>query len=366
MKIQCTKEKIQRAVQKAERITGKNATLPVLACLYIEAKDKKLNIRATNLDIGVEITIPVKVEREGVVAVPGQLFTSFIGSIAGDETITLELDGKNLHVHSERNETTIKALSEEDFPTIPQVSGEKNCIISSEALINGMKSVWYSASISSMKPELSSVYLYPDGSHLFFVATDGFRLAEKRVEVKNNDTFESVLVPYRNVAEIIKLLDGNISDVEVRFDEGQIAFVYDGVYIVSRIVDGSFPDYKQIIPKEDTTEVIVLKEEFLQALKLSNIFSDKFNQITMAISPDNGIFEITSKNLDKGENKNIVDATLRGDDVQISFNHKYISDCFTSMHSDSLTLYFNGNTKPLVVRGVGDNSFRYLVMPLNK
>jgi len=366
MKIQCTKEKIQRAVQKAERITSKNATLPVLACLHIEAKDKKLHIRATNLDIAVEITIPVKVEQEGIVAVPGQLFTSFIASITGDETITLELDGKNLHVHSERNETTIKALSEEDFPSIPQVSADKKCLIQSEALINGMKSVWYSASISSMKPELSSVYLYPDGSNLIFVATDGFRLAEKKVEVKNNDTFESVLVPYRNVAEIIKLLDGANEDVEVRFDEGQIAFVYDGVYIVSRIVDGTFPDYKQIIPKEDTTEVIVLKEEFLQALKLSNIFSDKFNQITMSISPENEVFEITSKNLDKGENKNTVDATLRGDDVQISFNHKYISDCFTSMVSDSLTLYFNGNTKPLVIRGVGDNSFRYLVMPLNK
>jgi DNA polymerase-3 subunit beta len=199
-----------------------------------------------------------------------------------------------------------------------------------------------------------------------FVATDGFRLAEKRVEVKNNDTFESVLVPYRNVAEIVRVLDGLDGDIEVRFDEGQVAFVYRDVYLVSRIVDGSFPDYKQIIPKENTTEVIMLKDDFASALKLSNIFSDKFNQINMSIQPDDGVFEITSKNVDKGENKNVVDATLRGEPIQISFNHKYISDSFASLHADSVTLTFSGNTKPMVLTGVGDATFRYLVMPLNK
>jgi len=217
-----------------------------------------------------------------------------------------------------------------------------------------------------MKPELSSVYLYPKDSGLMFVATDSFRLAEKKIDVKEIDTFESVLVPFRNVSEIIRVFDSFVGDLEIVFDDGQIAFINDGVYLVSRVVDGNFPDYKQIIPKDNTTEVVVLKQDLIQALKLSNIFSDKFNQIHMTIRPDDGVFEIASKNVDKGENKNNVEATLRGESIEISFNHKYLGDAFSSINSDSLILMFNSANRPMVMRGVNDGSFMYLVMPLNR
>lgn len=366
MKVVCSKGKLHNAASKAERITGKNATLPVLACILLEATGSKLVIRATNLDLGIEVSIPVKVEKEGVVAIPGGLFVQYLSNVSDDEAITLEVDGQNLRVHSSHNETTIKALSHEDFPTIPQLNEAQSCTISAPALIHGLKSVWYSASVSSMKPELSSVYLYPKESNLMFVATDSFRLAEKRIEAKELETFESVLVPYRNVAEVMRVFDDIQGEVEVRFDSGQVAFVYDGTYLVSRIVDGNFPDYTQIIPKDNTTEVVVLKQDLMQALKLSNLFSDKFNQVTMTVHPSDGVFELTSKNVDKGENRNVVDGTLRGEPITISFNHKYISDAFSSIDSDSLTIMFNGNTKPMVIRGVNDPSFMYLVMPLNK
>lgn len=366
MKIVCSKEKIQGIVGKADKITSKNATLPVLSCVLLEAKGSKLHIRATNLDLGLEASVPVKVEKEGTVAVPGSLFVQFLSNVSDHENITLEVQNQNLTITSSHNETTIKALSHEDFPTIPQLEGTQTCKISAPMLIHGLKSVWYSASVSSMKPELSSVYLYPREHNLMFVATDSFRLAEKRIETKELEQFESVLIPHRNVSEIIRVFDDVQGDIEVRFDSGQVAFVYDGVYLVSRIVDGSFPDYQQIIPKDNTTEVTVLKQDLIQALKLSNLFSDSFNQVTMSIRPEEGIFELASKNVDKGENKNKVDATLRGDAVDISFNHKYVSDAFGSINSDSIVLMFNGRTKPVVIRGVNDPTFMYLVMPLNK
>jgi DNA polymerase-3 subunit beta len=366
MKITCSKEKIQGFISKADRITGKNATLPVLACILLEAKDSKLFIRATNLDLGIEASVPVKVEQEGMVAVPGSLFVQFLSNVSDSENITLEVQNQNLRITSSKNETTIKALSHEDFPTIPRLERNQVCTISSPAFIHGLKSVWYSASVSSMKPELSSVYLYPKDNNLMFVATDSFRLAEKKIETKELEQFESVLIPYRNVSEIIRVFDDVPSDIEVRFDSGQVAFVYDSVYLVSRIVDGSFPDYQQIIPKDNTTEVTVLKQDLIQALKLSNLFSDSFNQVTMSIRPDDGIFELRSKNVDKGENQNTVSATLRGEAVEISFNHKYVNDAFGSINSDSVILMFNGRTKPVVIRGVNDSSFMYLVMPLNK
>lgn len=366
MKIECSKEKLLRAVNKSEKITGKNATLPVLSCIVLETLDSKLVVRSTNLDLGIEITIPVKVHKKGTVAVPGALFLSYINNITSDENIILEVEKGNLLVTSSHNETQIKTMSTEDFPTTPQIKTEKKCIIESHQLLQGLRSVWYSASSSSMKPELSSVYMYPDNGHLFFVATDSFRLAEKKISSKESALFESVLIPYRNVQEIIRIFDDVQDELQVVFDNNQVAFITDGIYLVSRIVDGLFPDYKQIIPTENSTEVVVLKNDLVSALKLSNIFSDNFNQVSFTVKPSDNVFEIKSKNIDKGENRNLVDGTLRGDDIEINFNHRYITDCFNSINSDSLVLMFNGYNKPMVIRGVNDGSFMYLVMPLNK
>ena len=140
----------------------------------------------------------------------------------------------------------------------------------------------------------------------------------------------------------------------------------DGVYLVSRVIDGSFPDYKQIIPKEYKTEVVLLKQDLLSALKLGNVFSDTFNQIILRVVPGEKLFEITTKNTTVGENHNVLETVLKGEDITISFNYKYIIDCFQSIKSDSLALSFSGLGKPLLVKGVSDRSFLYIVMPMNK
>jgi DNA polymerase III subunit beta len=366
MKITCSKEKLQTAISKAERITEKNMTLPVLSCLILEVVGSELTIKSTNLDIGVEIKVSVKAEKSGIVAVPGSIFVQYISNISDFENITLEVINNDLLITSSKNETTIKTLSPEDFPTIPKITSKNEYKILSEDFINGLKSVWYSASVSNMKPELSSVYLHAKENNLVFVATDSFRLAEKKIKIKNTEKIESVLIPFRNVSEIIKVFDGVEGEIEIKLDNNQIAFTHNGIYLVSRVVEGNFPDYEQIIPKDNTTEVVVLKQDLIHALKLSNIFSDKFNQIKLIIRPSDNIFEIISKNMDKGENKNIIDGTLRGENIEIGFNHKYLSDAFGSIGSDSLTLIFNGEGKPMIMKGVGDPSFMYLIMPLNK
>lgn len=366
MKIECSKNRLREIVSKAEKITGKNATLPVLSCVILEAKNSKLIIQATNLELGIEIITPVKVFKEGIVAVPGSLLISYISSLSHDGPITLETIDGTLLMTNQTNETKIKTLNPEDFPAIAHLSSEKKFKLSAKDLVVGLKSVWYAASVSSMKPELSSVYIYPEGNHIVFVATDSFRLAEKKVRVEGGVEFENILVPFKNVSELIRVLEGAETHVEVTFDNNQVSFEFDGTYVLSRIVDGTFPDYKQIIPKSKNTDVVVLKQDLLQALKVSNIFSDNFNKVTFMVKPSDGVFEIFSKNIDKGENRNMVQGTLEGDDVTINFNQKYIVDCFNSLDSDSLALSFDGVSKPMVIRGVRDGSFMYLVMPMNK
>ncbi|MBU6430855.1 MAG: DNA polymerase III subunit beta [Patescibacteria group bacterium] len=367
MKIECVKEKLLHAVSKIERIATKNAALPILSCLLFEVKNNNLKIKATNMDIGVEAIIPVKVTEEGVVAVLGSVFVNLISNIQNEKSVILETIDSNLQIKTDYGKTVIKSHPSDDFPTIPKVSDDLLSFdLDSKKLIKGLKSVIFSSSLSNVKPELSSVYIYTNEDNVFFAAADSFRLAEKKINLKHNNNFFNVLIPAKNIPDIIRIFEDVDGDINIHLSKNQISFSYGYNYLVSRVVDGIFPDYKQLIPNEFKTEVVVLKQDLLSALKISNIFTDKFNKISLKIEPSNKVFEMMTKNSDIGESTNIISAGLSGEDVLINFNYKYIVDCLPLIDSDSISLSFNGVSKPLVIRGGSDKSFTYIVMPMNK
>ncbi len=366
MNIECTKDRLSQALNKAERITSKNITLPVLSCILLEAKNSNLIIKATNLDLGIEISIPVKVISPGRVAVSGSILNNFVNSINGDSNISLEEISGNLKVKTKHSESVIKSFPTDDFPNIPQVSNGKKFTFNAPALVKGFKSVMYSSSSSTIRPVLSSIMLSSEDDSVVFVATDSFRLSEKRVATKKHKEFNQILIPFKNVSEIIRTVEDINDDLEVCLNENQISFTYDDLYVTSRVIDGSFPDYKQIIPKDIKTEVTLLKQDLINSLKISNIFSDKFSQVVFNVIPKEKKIKITTKNNDIGENINSIDAVIKGDSLTISFNYKYIMDCFQSIDADSIILNFSDISKPMVINSVGDKSFMYLVMPMNK
>jgi DNA polymerase-3 subunit beta len=365
MKLECSIEKIKNALMIVDRITGKNLTLPVLGSVLWVTTGKTLKLRATNLNIGIEMEVPAKIEKEGVVAIRSDILSSLFSVLSGDSLVSFELINDNLSVKTKSNTIILKSIPSDDFPTIPIVEGEE-LIIPAKKFLEGIKSVYYSASISEIKPEIGSVYIYPEDDLLIFVATDSFRLAEKKVKIKQKLTFNGILIPFKNTAEIIKVLDGVEGDIKIHLQKNQISFSTTNIYLTSRIIDGSFPDYKQIIPKISTTEVTLLKQDFISSLKVSNVFSDKLNQVTFNIKPNEKVFEIEAKNSDIGENITLITAALTGESIALNFNYKYIIDCFTSITADSLVLQFNGNNRAMVIRGIGDSSFMYLVMPMNR
>ena len=366
MKIECIKDKLIEAVAKADRLTGKNLSLPILSCVDVTTGKNSLVIRATNLDCGIEIKIPAKVEAEGEIALQGAVLNSLLAGLPKEKNIILQSKDGNVLVSTSGNTTLIKTFAPDDFPTIPKLEGVKSIEVSPKILVKGFKSVVYSASTSTVKPELSSVFVYKDGGELVFVSTDSFRLAEKRVKIKETLDFPSVIIPGKNVNDIIRTLEGMTEDVRVLFDKNQIAFETKDVYLMSRVIDATFPDYKQIIPKVFVTEVVVLKQDLMDSLKTSHVFSDKFNQVNVKALPSKKAFTISTKNSDIGEYTNTIDSSVTGQDVDINFNHKYLSDCFQSIDSDSLSISISGANKPLVMRGVSDKSFTYLVMPMNR
>jgi DNA polymerase III subunit beta len=366
MKLECEKSKIELAVQKTAKLANKHLTLPVLSCVYFDLlSDNKLIIKSTNLDVGVEIEIKVKTIEKGCLAVPANILLSVLSSIKEDKLI-FETKDNNLKIYSNKNSVVIKCLSHEDFPSIPKLKDQKSIKINSHDLISGFKSVWYSASNSNIKPELSSVYIFKEDGGLVFVSTDSFRLAEKKINIKNQIDFPQTLIPYRNVSEIIKLFEDYNGDINIVFEKNQAAFITEDTYLVSRLIDGSFPDYKQIIPKVFGTTATILKNDLINSIKTSNIFSDTLNQVKLKVDIKNKSLNIESKNNDIGESKESLNALVLGDDIELNFNNKYITDCLQSIPSDSLVLNFGGTGKPLAINGASDKSFLYIVMPMNR
>lgn len=366
MKLECTKSKIESSITKASRLANKHLTLPVLSCVYLEAtSDNKLIIKSTNLDIGLEIENKIKTIEPGVVAVPANILINVLLSIR-EENLFFETVDNNLKINSGKNSALIKCMSHEDFPSIPKLENSKIVKINSQELLMGFKSVWYSASNSNIKPELSSVYIYKGDNNLVFVSTDSFRLAEKKVNTKNPTDFPQTLIPYKNVSEIIKLLDDYKDEVNVIFEKNQVAFITRDMYLVSRLIDGSFPDYKQIIPKEYISTATILKSDLVNSIKTSNIFSDSLNQVKLKVNSKEKALNIESKNNDVGEYKESINASVTGDELELNFNNKYITDCIQSITSDSLVLSFGGAGKPLAISGASDKSFLYIVMPMNR
>jgi DNA polymerase-3 subunit beta len=365
MKLECSIEKIKNAVTQVEKITGKNLTLPILSSILLIASGKSLKLRSTNLSLGIEIEIPAKIEKEGTLAISGSVLNAIFSNVSQNENVQLENKDNNLLIKTKKTQIKLKTQPHEDFPTIPMVNGT-SFEIESKKLIDGIKSVYYSSSVSDIKPEISSVFIYTNNDNLVFVSTDSFRLAEKKIKSKGIPEISGILIPFKNVSEILKIF-GEIQDpIKVCFNKNQISFSSDNIYLTSRVIDGIFPDYRQIIPKEATTETVVLKQDLLNALKLSNIFSDKFNQVNLKILPKEKVFELSSMNNDIGENKTYLDAVIKGESIELGFNYKYFLDCFQSITTDSVSIKMAGSGRPIVIAPVSDPLFTYLIMPMNK
>lgn len=365
MKIECVQPKLAEALRKAERIAGKNAALPILSSVLLTAEKGLLTIRSTNLELGVEVSLPVSIEEEGVVAVSAQALSSYISSVRGKK-VSIESNDKTLSVVSEKQTATFNIYDDSEFPTIPRVDGTA-VNLSAENIRAGVTSVIYSASASSIKPELSSVYIYSDKNNaLIFVATDGFRLAEKKITDRGAESVDSVLIPYKNILEIERLLEGIEGEVEVIFGDNQMALTANSTYVTSRVVDGSFPDYTKIIPDTFTTKVVALKQDLVDVFKVSNIFSGKFNQMTFGVDSENNQLSLETSSSDVGENKSLIDVKVEGESLSVNFNYRYITDSFQAIKGDSVELLFNGVSRPLVLRDPSNKDFTYIVMPMNK
>lgn len=367
MNLECSRDKIKTAVLFTERVTGKNLSLPILSNVILETKNQTLKIKATNLDLGLEISLPCKINKDGLVAVAGNLLGNFFNHLPpAEDKIKLEFLNGNLNISSTHHTTTIKGYPAEDFPLIPRPDKPLSLFVNSRQLLGGLRSVWYSASPSNLKPEISSVCFYEQPNGLCLVATDSFRLAEKRLsDDRLKLELPQLILPLKNTLELMKIIENLDVDLEIQYNQHQIALLVPNLYFTSRLIAGVFPDYRQIIPSRFSTEVSTNRLQLFELLKLANVFTDKFNQADLIINHKKKL-EIRTVN-DSGNNLVWVNPqAVSGEPVAVALNLKYLLDGLAAFTSEQIILRFNGAQKPIMLTALGDTTLTYLIMPIKR
>ncbi len=355
-------ETVYKVARFAER---KNTSLPALSSILIIAGDDGIKMRATNLETGIDLKLEGECRSKGVVAIPATILQQIAGSLTPEGKITLEHTGDIVSLISGTGKSSIKTVPHDDFPSIPFPEDQKNKIILPGTLLRTLlTSIASCASNSTIRPELSSIYLSLEGGILTTVATDSFRLAEKKTALSNKGIQGKLLIPAKNAVEIAQALPD--SDITLTFDEHQCAFFSATGVIVSRLTNATYPDYRQIIPKESIVEAVILRKDFETALKRTSIFSDSFQKIRINFDPKKNHFSFFANNIDIGESVETLSAQITGSALDLSFNHRYLSAVLALTNTESLSLTAAGIGRPLIIKGVGDPSLLYLISPMNQ
>lgn len=354
-----------KALELITKISTKHVTLPVLQCVLITVTEDKIIFKATNLELSIEVVIKGRINEVGTIAIPASTFLQSIQYI-NQSDVTLRVEEGVLLIESKQTSTSIKSIAADEFPNIHKLEG--NGILLNRSLFAlGIKTTAFAASQSSIKPELGSVYIQQKKEQtLTFVSTDSFRLMEKTVAQKGVILNQSFLVPQKNAVELARICDLLASDPLLIVTENQCAldFSEEGVYLTSRLVSGSFPDYEQIIPKEYVTKVTLFKNDLQSAFKKTSVFLNKFLQVSLTVTEKT--VTISSQNNEVGHITDTINAVVEGEELSLNFNQQYVIEPLSHISEESLILNFAGIGRPLVITGVSDKSLRYLVMPMNR
>src|SRR3990167_8520800 len=361
MKITVNQKNLKKALSRVEKVVSKNTSLPILNNILLKTENGRLKISATNLEIGINYIIGAKIEEVGQIAVPARIISDFIGNIA-DDKVSLTTKNNILSINSDRYKTQILGFDAKDFPIIPKIKSKPLASIPAKLLRNSLITVLDSVAVSETRPELAGVLLDFNNDKIVFAATDSFRLTEKSVDFKNNQK-QSFIIPRNTVVELIRIAGELEGDLVFNTSDNQISFSNDDFEIVSRVIDGNYPDYKKVIPEKFVSKVLVRKDELDKAIRLAGLFSTNVSDIKINCS-EKGI-TILAKNSDKGEIETLIESSLKNQSFEVSLNFHYILDGLKILDTERVIIEFTGQGSPLVIRPNDDKKdVVYLIMPL--
>ena len=356
-------EKFKSALLKVERIVNNRSTLPILNNVLIKASRKGVELIATDLEIGVKFSLGGKVDQEGVITVPGRTLINLINSLSGD-TVVLESKNNVLQIMCGDAKASVNGTPADDYPVIPEVEGGKVVKLRSELFRDMLSGVEFAASHEESRPILTGIYLVSSKGTISMVATDSYRLSEMVVKEKIGEDF-AVVIPVRTLQEVKRMLDG-MQEFELRVGDNQVMFVFENATLVSRVIEGEYPNYKQIIPSHSATKVELDVQALRDTLKTANIFSaESSNSVKLEIKPE-GVVEVTSGSSQLGSFSSKLKGVVTGEGGEISFNAKYVLDGLNSFTTPKCSFEMSGKTAPGVFKPAHTDGQIYIVMPLKQ
>ncbi len=371
MKVSVLQENLAHGLGTVARGVATRSTLPILANVLLRSDAGRLKLTTTNLEIGVNAWIGAKVEDEGSITVPAKLFGDFVNSLPpGQVDLSLNIRTKTLHVASASYEANIKGIDAEEFPPIPTVPDKPTTRITQSVLRRMVNEVAFVAATDDSRPVLTGVLTRFEGDELTLVAADPYRLGIRRgALLEKVDPPIEVIIPARSLFELARVLgdDDAPVDVAVTQNKSQVIFHAVDVDLVTRLIEGQFPNYRQVIPTSYTTRVVVEREELLKATKLASYFArDAANIVRLQVSPHDGgaPLVVTANAADVGDNVSRVEASVEGNGMQIAFNARFLAEALASLAAPEVALELGGALAPGVLKIVGEDSYLHVVMPL--
>lgn len=386
MKIVCTRENFKNAIFNSERVVSKQGTLPILNNILFETERGGLKLSATNLEIGVEVKVGAKIETEGKITIPAKLISNFINNLSAksaEDNIFLETVEQGIKIKSGSTRAIIKGLPATEFPLMPKKQTEAVLKISAQKIKSTISQIINCVAFNETRQELTGINVILEEKVLFFAATDSFRLAEKKIELANvniNKTTYSelinkknnIIIPANALIELARIIGGEDDFlVDITIEENQIFFDLNGTRLISRLINGKYPEYKHIIPQEFKTRAVVEKEAIQGAVKMASFFSPgKTSEIKLKIDPQKKKAIIETISVELGENTTENDVEVTGSFQEIILNSRYFLDGINTISSSKVAILINNNTAPVALKEIDEKTgevlegFVYVVMPI--
>jgi DNA polymerase III subunit beta len=361
-------ENLARGLSVVSRAVSSRSTLPVLANVLLKTEDAGLKLTATNLEIGITYWVPGKIDEDGATTVPAKLLTDLVNSLPPGDKVELEVTaGDTLHVKAGRFQTHIKGIDADEFPAI-QTAGERPTTrIAQNVLRRALAETAFAAASDEARPILTGVLARFEGDLLTLAAADNYRIAVKTVPILDAVPETSVVIPARALNELARVLADVDDPVEVVLAAGrnQVLFHLDGIDLVSRLIDGQFPNYQQVMPQAHATRAVLDREELLRAVRPAALIAhESANIVKLQIGGDGDGGITVSANAEVGDHVGQVEAAVEGDDTTIAFNARYLADVLTNVAAEQFALELNGPLSPGVFKPIGDDQYVHVVMPV--
>jgi len=372
MKVTCLQENLARGLGIVGRAVALRSTLPITSNVLIATEHGRVKLAATNLDIALSCWIGGQIEEEGAITVPARLLTDFVNSLPADRiSMTLAPRSRQVKLVCARNEATIGGMDADDFPPIPAVEGD-TLEVDARTLREAISQVVFSAATDDSRPVLTGVDLVVEGNRVTLAATDGFRLSVRHLDLKKKvGERQEVVVPSKALAELNRLLQDQEEPVQMTFNAArtQVLFRLKDVELVAQLIQGTFPDYSRLIPKEWGSRAVVEVRDFLQETKIASIFARDGSgivRITFEAGADGqpGEMTIVARAEEIGDNSGKLDAAVEGEPAKIAFNARYLQDVLQVLDGGRVSLETTGPSQPGVIRPVDNDNYAHVIMPM--